>query len=232
MVERIQICSNERLYLSPWEDNSEIVKLFWKYLEIFFSWSTGSISTNLAQYIPVWRGFKFNQMKGHILPQGEIMAKYKVIFENICYDFLVQHLRASFNQILNKASLGKGDQRLFKQRATPSSNGDNVLKTFKSYSFERCGPWTMGLMLLSFCFQTWFFSALKQNSAIPTLHFSSFFQKYAKVNNLKIWLLSVIVPELYLYWSYLFLFFIGWIVISRSSSSNHQFVYIYHMLIE
>ena len=40
----------------------------------------GQFQPNLAQRILGWRGFKFIQMKGHTLLQGEIIAYLKIIF--------------------------------------------------------------------------------------------------------------------------------------------------------
>ena len=45
---RHNFCSNEGPHPSPWGDNGEIVKLYWKYLKIFFSRFTGPISTKLG----------------------------------------------------------------------------------------------------------------------------------------------------------------------------------------
>jgi hypothetical protein len=46
----------------------------WGHLKIFFSRTTGPILTRLGINHP-WGGFKFVQMKGIILIQGEIIAK-------------------------------------------------------------------------------------------------------------------------------------------------------------
>ena len=42
---------------------------------IFFSGTTGPFSTKLPQSILEWRGFKFIQMKGPSIFQGEIITK-------------------------------------------------------------------------------------------------------------------------------------------------------------
>ena len=59
---------------------------------IFFSRTNRSKSTKLGTSILGWWGFKFVQMKGHALFQGEM---------------------ANFNQTWHKASLGEGNSNLF-----------------------------------------------------------------------------------------------------------------------
>ena len=68
--------SNEGPQPFPKGDNYEIAKIHWRnFKKIFFSRSTGPISTKLGTYILGWRGFKFVQMKGPSLFQGEIITK-------------------------------------------------------------------------------------------------------------------------------------------------------------
>ena len=72
---RIQVCSNEGLALLQ----AEIITKEQKYIhEINQSSSTeplGHFQPNLAQSIVGWRGFKFVQMKGSPLFQGEIIRE-------------------------------------------------------------------------------------------------------------------------------------------------------------
>jgi hypothetical protein len=65
----------------------------------------------LAQIIYGERDFKFVQMKGIVLLQGEIIAKVNTLkfFKN-----LLQNQPAKFNQTWYKSSLGEGDSILFK----------------------------------------------------------------------------------------------------------------------
>ena len=57
-------------------DNYEIPKKHWRcFKKIFFQWTTGPISTKTWQCILGWREFKFVQMKGPALFQGEIITK-------------------------------------------------------------------------------------------------------------------------------------------------------------
>ena len=73
-VKGIHVCWNEGPHPFTSGDNSQNVKLYWKYLKIFFR-TTGPIQPNLAQSILGWREFKFYQIKGHALFQREIKAK-------------------------------------------------------------------------------------------------------------------------------------------------------------
>ena len=60
----IQVCSNGRPRPFPRGDK---VKIHWE--------SQGQFQPNLAESIIGWRGFKFIQMKGHALFQGEIITR-------------------------------------------------------------------------------------------------------------------------------------------------------------
>jgi hypothetical protein len=48
-------------------DNSKRVKIYKRYLKIFFSRTTGQYQPDLAQIILRGRGFKFEQMRGSAL---------------------------------------------------------------------------------------------------------------------------------------------------------------------
>jgi hypothetical protein len=70
-----QVCSDKGPDPFQREDNHKNVKMGWGYLKIYFSRTTGPILTDLAHFILRWRGFKFVQMKGIALLEGEIIAK-------------------------------------------------------------------------------------------------------------------------------------------------------------
>ena len=82
----------------------------------------GQFQPNLAQSILRWGGFKFVQMKGPALFQGEIITKKWKLMTKL-KNLLHQNHWAYFNQTWHKASLGKGDSSLFKWRALSSSKG-------------------------------------------------------------------------------------------------------------
>ena len=63
-VEEIQFCLNEGPCPSPRGDNSEIVKLYWKYLKIFFFRITEPISTKLGTNDPWVEGIQFFSNEG------------------------------------------------------------------------------------------------------------------------------------------------------------------------
>ena len=71
----IQVYSNEEPRLSPRGGNRKIVKLYLKYLKIFLFRTTRVISTKLGTNHPWVEGFKFVQMQGHVLLEGEIIMK-------------------------------------------------------------------------------------------------------------------------------------------------------------
>ena len=72
MVRGIQVCSNEGLPCPfPRVDSYEILKIHWQTLRIFFSRTTGPIST---QGILRWRGFKFFQMKNQSTIQFNVFS--------------------------------------------------------------------------------------------------------------------------------------------------------------
>ena len=68
--------------LFPMERYNTIVKLYWRKKK---SWSEelGQFQAILTQNILGWWEFKFIQMKGHVLFQGEIFVKYKIHWCNL-----------------------------------------------------------------------------------------------------------------------------------------------------
>jgi hypothetical protein len=69
-VKGIQVCSKEEDSPSPREDNSERVRMHWK-----FTKPAGQNQSNLVQIILWWREFKSVQIKGQVLFKGEIITK-------------------------------------------------------------------------------------------------------------------------------------------------------------
>ena len=69
--------------------------------------------------------FKFVQMKGNVVFQGEII-KYENTKKTLpkSKNLLLQNQRANFNQTWHKASLGWENSSLFKWRTTPFSEGE------------------------------------------------------------------------------------------------------------
>ena len=93
---------------------------------------------NLAQSILGWQGFKFDQMKGPVLVQGEIIMKEQKYIDEIKKNVLLQNHMTNFNQTGHKAFLGEGNSSLIKWRAQPFSKGrllgnnKNTLMKFKN----------------------------------------------------------------------------------------------------
>ena len=76
LVNRSQVYSNEWPHPFPRGENFKIVKLLFKNLWKPSSLeSLGQFQPNLAQSILWWKGFKFVQMNGPVLFQGEIITK-------------------------------------------------------------------------------------------------------------------------------------------------------------
>ena len=71
----IQVCSNEGHRPFPRGDNYEIVKIHWWNLKIFFSRTTGPISTKLGIKHPRVKGIQVCSNEGPALFQGEIITK-------------------------------------------------------------------------------------------------------------------------------------------------------------
>ena len=63
-VEEIQVCSNEGQRPIPRGDNSEKVNFYSKYLKIFFSRTTGPISTQLGTKHPWMKGIQVYSNEG------------------------------------------------------------------------------------------------------------------------------------------------------------------------
>ena len=81
------------------------------YILTFFSTTTGPISTKLGtkHHILGWKGFKFVQMKGPALFQGEIIVEIvKIHWQNLKIYF-----SRTTGSISTKASLDEGDSNLF-----------------------------------------------------------------------------------------------------------------------
>ena len=63
-VKGIQVCSNEGQRPSQRRDNYEITKINWQLLKIFFSRTTGPISTKLGTKYPWLKGFQVSSNGG------------------------------------------------------------------------------------------------------------------------------------------------------------------------
>ena len=74
-VEGSQVCSNEGPRPFPKGDNYEIAKIHWQIFKIFFSRTSGQISTELSTKRSWVKGFKFVQKKDLDLCQGEIISE-------------------------------------------------------------------------------------------------------------------------------------------------------------
>ena len=116
-----------------------------KIYKIFFSWTSGPISTKLSTSILGWWGLKFVQIKGSALLQGEIITKKQKYITKSKIPFLQNHW-ANLNQTWHNASLGEWDSIFFKWRAPPFSKGDNNQiakirwRNLKSFVFRTAGP--------------------------------------------------------------------------------------------
>ena len=66
----------------PRGDNSEIVKLYWKHLKIFFR-TTGLMPLNLTQSILWWRRLKLFKWRATPPPREGMHSKKVIYFENI-----------------------------------------------------------------------------------------------------------------------------------------------------
>ena len=72
----IHVYSNGWPDLSSRGNNSKNVKLYWKYLKIFFFRTTGPISTKLGTILPSVKGAQIVLMKGPTLFKGGIITKW------------------------------------------------------------------------------------------------------------------------------------------------------------
>ena len=91
-------------------DNYAIAKMHWRNLKIFLRSREplGQFQPNLTQSILRSRAFKFVQMKGHALLQGERTSKNTLDKSNN-----LQNRWASFNQTWHKTSMSDGDSSYY-----------------------------------------------------------------------------------------------------------------------
>jgi hypothetical protein len=116
-VEGIQVCSNKGDSPSPRGDNSEKVKIHWKFLKIFFSWTSRPNSIKLGTNYPWMKGNQVCPNKGPgPLQRGDNYKNVKLGWGHLRINLLLQNHWANFNQTWHKSSLGGGDSSLFKQR--------------------------------------------------------------------------------------------------------------------
>ena len=120
----IQVCSNEGPSPSPRGDNSQIVKLYWKYFKIFFSRTTGPISTKHGTKHPWMKGIHVYSNEGsRHSPMGDNSKNIKLYWKY--FKSFLQNHRVNFIKTWHKASLDEGDSSLFKWKAMPFSRGYN-----------------------------------------------------------------------------------------------------------
>ena len=79
----------------PMGDNYGIAKIHWWNLKIYFSRTTGPISTKLGKGILGWRGFRFVYIESHTFFQREIITKCKNTFTKL-KNLLFQNYWANF----------------------------------------------------------------------------------------------------------------------------------------
>ena len=75
LLQNHRVNFNQKFCPFPRGDNNEIGKIHWRNLNKSASQEPLQFQSNLAQSILGWRGFKFHQMKGPALFQGEIITK-------------------------------------------------------------------------------------------------------------------------------------------------------------
>ena len=91
----------------------------------------------MAKSILGWRGFKFVQMKGSCLFQGEIIRKLRKYIDKF-------EKSSSFSQTWHKSSLGQGYIRFIKWGAPPFSKGRWLRKS------ENTSTKILNLLLLNY----------------------------------------------------------------------------------
>ena len=113
-------------------DNSQNVKLFWKYWKIFFFRTTSLISSKLCTKHPWLKGIQVCWLKGiqvysneepRLFPRGDNyeMAKIHEWNKKI---FFSRTTGSISNKLGKKAFLGEGDSSLFEWKVTPFSKGE------------------------------------------------------------------------------------------------------------
>ena len=83
-VKGIQVCSNKGPRPFPRGDNYQIAKIHWRNLKIFFSWTTGLISTKLGTMHPWVKGIQVCSNEGpHPFPRGNNYQIAKMHWQNL-----------------------------------------------------------------------------------------------------------------------------------------------------
>ena len=97
----------------------EIIMKWWKYIDKILKSSSpeplGQFQPNLAQCIFGWKGFKFVQMKGPTLFQGDIITKWWKYIEEIKKYSSPEPL-GQFQPILAQSILGWGEFKLLQMK--------------------------------------------------------------------------------------------------------------------
>ena len=116
-VKGIQAYSNEGQRSLPKGNNYEIAKLNWRNFKIFFSKTTGPISTKLGTKLSWIVGIQDYKNEGPShLWKGDKTKSWKNIDGNL-KNLLLQNHKANFNQTYLKIFVGGWDSSLFKWRA-------------------------------------------------------------------------------------------------------------------
>ena len=144
----IQFCSNEKPRPFLREENQEIVKIHWRNLKIFFSRTTGPISTNLCTKYLWDKGIKLCSNEGPCpFPWVDNYEIAKISWRKV--KNLLQNQRANFNQSWHNASLAEKYSSLFKFTFHKVNNGFFLpLISITVYWFElfsQVAKWPMGL---------------------------------------------------------------------------------------
>ena len=134
-VKGIQICSNEGPLPFPRGDNYEIAKIHWQNFKKSSSPEPlGQFQPNLAQSILGWREFKFVQMKGPALLQGEIITKYRKYIDKIKKSSSPEPL-GQFQPNLAQSNLGWRGFK-FVQMTGPALFQGEIITKYRKYNDE------------------------------------------------------------------------------------------------
>ena len=125
-MKRIQVCSNEGPRPFARGDNNEIVKIHWWNLKIFFSRTTGPISTKLSTKHPCVKGIQFFSNEGpYPFPRGDNYEIVKIHWRNSKI-FFSRTTGLISTKLGTKHPLVEGDSSLFKWRAPLFFQGEII----------------------------------------------------------------------------------------------------------
>jgi hypothetical protein len=105
-VKGIQVCSNDDHWSFPRGDNCENVKIYGNILKIFFSRTTGPISTKLGPNHPRGKGIQLFPYHDHwSFPRGDTSKNVKITLKNTKKIFFFRTMHwVNFNQTWPKSS--------------------------------------------------------------------------------------------------------------------------------